>query len=131
MKPMIALAGAAFLAVIARSPEPGPPTLYLFFTFDTPDAARAIRDARRAAGDARFRPVFLLDRRFPAEDEPPPGLRDALEAIGGDVAILDPEGLERARAFGVRSTPCAVWTGRGLHRASGTGFPWKELIRCE
>lgn len=131
MKALAATMGAAFFVLAAHAPAPEPPTLYFFFTLDTPDAARAIRDARRAAGTARFRPVFLLDRRLPADYEPATELGRAMVELGQDVAVLDIEGLELARRFGVRSTPCAVWTGRGLHRGAGAKFDWKELTTCE
>ena len=131
MKAMATIAGTAFLALAARAPAPEPPTLYFFFTLDTQGAARALREARRSAGGARFRPVFLLDRRLPPDYEPEPGFQEVMEAAGEDVAVLDSEGLEMARKFGVRSTPAAVWVGRGIHRGSGASFPWKELIRCE
>src|SRR5262245_63865015 len=107
MKAILATMGAAFFVLAARAPAPEPPTLYFFFTIDTPDAARAIREARRAAGDARFRPVFLLDRRLSVEDEPSVEFGQAMSALGEDVAILDAEGLDLARRFGIRSTPCA------------------------
>jgi len=131
MRALMAAAGAAFFVLAARTPGPEPPTLYFFFTLDTPDAARAIREARRAAGDARFRPVFLLDRRLPADFEPSAEFAEAMAELGRDVPGLEPEGLELARQFGVRSTPCAVWTGRGVHRGSGANFSWKELTTCE
>jgi hypothetical protein len=130
MKVVAAAMGGAFLVLAAHAPIPEPSTLYFFFTLDTPDAARAIRDARRAAGAERFRPVFLLDRRLPPDFEPPPEFERAMAELGQDVAVLDTEGLELARRFGVRSTPCAVWTGRGNHRGSGSRFDWKELISC-
>jgi hypothetical protein len=131
MKAMAAVAGSAFFVLAARAPSAEPPALYFFFTLDTPDAARALREARRAAGDATFRPVFLLDRRLSADFEPSAAFQQAMEVLGEDVAVLDAEGLELAKRFGVRSTPCAVWTGRTRHRGSGAAFPWKELIRCD
>lgn len=127
----MAAAGAAFFVLAARTPAPEPPTLYFFFTLDTPDAARAIREARRAAGDSRFRPVFLLDRRLSADFEPSAEFADAMAELGRDVAGLETEGLELARRYGVRSTPCAVWADRGIHRGSGAKFNWKELATCE
>ena len=130
MNAVVAGVGAAFLVLAAHAPVPESPTLYFFFTVDTPDAARAIRDARRAAGADRFRPVFLLDRRLPPDFEPPPDFERTMAELGQDVAVLDDEGLELARRFGVRSTPCAVWTGRGTHRGSGSRVDWKELISC-
>src|SRR5688572_23371651 len=63
MKAIAAVMGAAFLVLAARAPAPEPPTPYFFFSLDTPDAAAAVREARRAAGAARFRPVFLPNRR--------------------------------------------------------------------
>jgi len=131
MKAIAATLGAVFFVLAARMPSPEPPTLYFFFTLDTPDAARALRDARRAAGGARFRPVFLLDRRLPPDFEPSEEFARAMSELGEDVAGLDAGGLDLARRFGVRSTPCAVWTGRGLHRGSGAKFNWKELTTCE
>jgi hypothetical protein len=131
MKAIAAALGASFFVLAAHAPEPAPPTLYFFFTLDTPDAARAIRDARKAAGSARFRPVFLLDRRLTLDFEPSADFAAAMTELGEDVAVIDTEGLELARRFGVRSTPCAVWTGRGSHRASGAAFPWKELTSCD
>jgi hypothetical protein len=131
MKALASAMGAAFFVLAARAPAPEPPTLYFFFTLDTPDAARAIRTARLAAGSARFRPVFLLDRRLPADYEPAPELGAAMAELGQDVAVVDVEGLEAARRFGVRSTPCAVWTGQGGHRGAGARFDWKELMTCE
>lgn len=131
MKTLTASMGAAFLVLAARAPTPEPPTLYYFFTLDTPDAARAIRDARRAAGTARFRPVFLVDRRLAPDFEPSGDFQGTMAELGEDVAVVDVEGLELARRFGVRSTPCAVWTGRGKHRGSGAHFNWKELTSCE
>jgi hypothetical protein len=131
MKVLAAALGAAFFVLAARAPAPMPPTLYFFFTLDTPDAARAVREARRAAGTARFRPVFLLDRRLPADYEPAPELGQAMAELGQDVAVVDAEGLDLARRFGVRSTPCAVWTGEGTHRGAGANFNWKELTACE
>ena len=131
MRALIAAAGAAFFVLAARTPAPEPPTLYFFFTLDTPDAARALREARRAAGDARFQPVFLLDRRLSADFEPSSEFAEALAELGQDVAGLDTEGLELARRFGVRSTPCSVWVGRRTHRGSGANFNWKELTTCE
>jgi len=131
MKAIAATIGAVFLVLAARAPAPEPPTLYFFFTLDTPDAVRTLREARRAAGDARFRPVFLLDRRLAPDFEPSEEFAQAMAELGQDVAGLDSEGLDLARRFGVRSTPCAVWTGRGAHRGSGTKFDWKELTTCE
>jgi hypothetical protein len=131
MKVLTASMGAAFFVLAARAPSSEPPTLYFFFTLDTPDAARAIRDARRAAGTARFRPVFLLDRRLAADFEPSSDFQRAMAELGEDVAVVDVEGLDLARRFGVRSTPCAVWTGRANHRGSGAQFSWKELASCE
>jgi|GEM_PF-2994018 len=131
MKAVAAVMGGAFFALVARAPAPEPPTLYFFFTLDTPEAARAIRAARRAAGADRFRPVFLLDRRLPPDFEPSPDFGRAMSELGQDVAVLDAEGLDLARRFGVRSTPCAVWTGRGIHKGAGARFDWKELTSCE
>ena len=130
MKAVAAAMGGAFLVLAAHAPTPEPPILYFFFTLDTPDAARAIRDARRAAGADRVRPVYLLDRHLTSDTEPPPEFERAMAELGQDVAVLDTEGLELARRFGVRSTPCAVWAGRGTHRGSGSRFDWKELISC-
>lgn len=131
MKAVAATIGAAFFVLAARAPAPEPPTLHFFFTLDTPDAARALRDARRAAGSARFRPVFLLDRRLPDNFEPSAEFGQAMAELGQDVAALDAEGLDLASRFGVRATPCAVWTGGGIHRGSGAKFDWKELMSCE
>ena len=131
MRAVVAGVGAAFLVLAAHAPVPAPPTLYFFFTLDTPDAARAIRDARRAAGADRFRPVFLLDRKLAPDFEPSGEFAKAMSELGQDVAGLDAEGLDLARRFGVRSTPCGVWTGRGVHRGTGTKFNWKELTTCE
>jgi len=131
MRTVAATLGAAFFVLAARAPVPEPPTLHFFFTLDTPDLARAIRDARRAAGDGRFRPVFLLDQRLPGDFEPSPEFERAMAELGQDVAVLDAEGLDLARRFGVRSTPCAVWTGRGIHKGAGARFEWKELATCE
>lgn len=131
MKAIAATMGAAFFVLAARAPAPEPPTLYFFFSLDTPDAARAIREARRAAGSARFRPVFLLDRPLSREDEPPAGFGAAMAELGQDVPVLDAEGLEWARRFGVRSTPCVVWSDGAAHRGAGSRFPWKELKTCE
>lgn len=123
--------GAAFFVLAARAPAPEPPTLYFFFGLDTPDLARAVRDARRCAGPDRFRPVFLPDRPLPDDYEPEAALERGLAELGQEVAIIDTEGLDLARRFGVRSTPCAVWTGRGLHRSAGSRIDWKELTSCE
>ena len=131
MKAIASTMGAAFFILAARAPAPEPPTLYFFFALDTPDAARAIREARRAAGSARFRPVFLLNRRLNREDEPSADFGAAMAELGQDVAVLDAEGLDLARRFGVRSTPSAVWWDGAAHRGSGSRFPWKELTTCE
>ena len=48
-----------------------------------------------------------------------------------DQPLTEGEQIELAKRFGVRSTPCAVWTGRSRHRGTGAAFPWKELIRCD
>jgi hypothetical protein len=131
MKAVAASLGAAFFILAARAPVPEPPCLYFFFTLETPDLARAIRDARRAAGADRFRPVFLLDRRLADDFEPPAEFERAMAELGQDVAVLDAEGLDLARRFGVRSTPCAVRTGRGIHRGAGARIDWKEMTTCE
>ena len=130
MKCALTIGGAAFLVLAARTPVPAPPTLYLFFTLDTPDLARTLRDARRAAGSFEFRPVFLPDRRLPEDFGPDEEVERALAEAGQDVLVIDTEGLDLARRFGVRSTPTAVWTGRGIHRSAGTRIDWKELIAC-
>jgi hypothetical protein len=122
--------GAAVFVMAARAPDPEPGTLFLFFTLDTPDLARTIREARTAAGP-RFRPVFLLDRWPRAEFEPPSGFLEAVAELGRDLPVIDEEGLALARKFSVRSTPCAVRTGRGLHIAVGTRINWKELLSCD
>ena len=131
MKAIAAVMGAAFLVLAARAPAPEPPTPYFFFSLDTPDAAAAVREARRAAGAARFRPVFLPNRRLSREDEPSAEFGALMAELGQDVAVLDTEGLELARRFGVRSTPCVVWSDGAVHRGSGSRFPWKELKTCE
>lgn len=131
MKAIASTMGAAFFILAARAPASEPPTLYFFFAFDTPNAARAIREARRTAGSARFRPVFLLNRKPSREDEPSAEFGAAMAELGEDVAVLDAEGLDLARRFGIRSTPCAVWSDGALHRGAGSRFPWKELKTCE
>jgi hypothetical protein len=128
---MSAALGAAFFVLAARAPAPEPPTLRLFFTLDTPDLARVIREARKAAGADRFRPVFLLDQWPRAPFEPAPEFLEAVAELGQDIPVIDVEGLDLARRFGVRSTPCVVRTGKRAHRASGTRIDWKELIACD
>ena len=130
MKAIAAIIGAAFFVLAARAPSPEP-TLYFFFSLDTPDAAAAVREARRAAGAARFRPVFLPNRRLSREDEPSAEFGALMTELGQDVAVLDAEGLDLARQFGVRSTPSVVWSNGAAHRGSGSRFPWKELKTCE
>ncbi len=63
--------------------------------------------------------------------EPPAEFERAMAELGQDVAVLDAEGLDLARRFGVRSTPCAVRTGRGIHRGAGAKIDWKEMTTCE
>jgi hypothetical protein len=131
MRRVAAALGAAFFVLAARAPAHETPTLHLFFTLDTPDLARVIREARKAAGADRFRPVFLLDQ-WPREPfEPSPEFLEAVAELGQDVPVIDVEGLELARRFGVRSTPCVVRTGRRVHRAAGARVDWKELIACD
>jgi len=123
--------GAAFFVLAARGEAPETPSFYLFFTLDTPDLARVIREARRAAGADQFRPVFLLDQWPRAPFEPAPEFMEAVAELGQDIPVIDMEGLELARRFEVRSTPCVVRTGRRVHRAAGTRIDWKELISCD
>jgi len=130
MRRIAAALGAATFVLAARAPAPEPPTLFLFFTLDTPDLARSIRAARSAAG-LRFRPVFLLDRWPTAEFEPPVNFLEAVAELGQDIPVIDEEGLALARKYGVRSTPCAVRTGRRLHMAAGSRIDWKEFLSCE
>ncbi|MBI4564161.1 MAG: hypothetical protein HY716_05655 [Planctomycetes bacterium] len=130
MRRLAAVLGGVVLSMAARRPEPRPDTLYLFFTLDTPELARTIRQARDACR-IRFRPVFLLDRVPRGTFEPPSEFLQAIGEVGQDVLVVDEEGLAAAREFGVRETPCAVRTGRRTHVAAGTRIDWKEFMSCE
>ena len=123
----MAMAGGAMLVLAASRPAPADPVLYLFFAPDTPDLALFLQEARRHA-DIPVRPVLLPDR-LTGSDFPEELLR-AVEALGQDVIVIDEEGLALAARFGVRSTPCAVRTGRRTHKAVGTRIDWKELMTC-
>lgn len=128
MKRLAAAAGTAVLVAAASAASPAEePALHLFFSTETPELARVLRDARAAAGRLPFRPVFLPDR----EGEPPEEFLEALEGLDGDAQMIDPEGLALARRAGIRSTPCAVRTGRRLHKACGTRIDWKEFMSCD
>ena len=126
----MAVTGGMVLMLAATHPAPAEPALYLFFTLDTPDLARVLREAR-AAAKIRFRPVFLLDRFSKDDLDPPESFLEAVKEAGQDLRVVDEEGLEAARRFGVRSTPCAVRTGAKTHIATGTRINWKELMSCE
>ncbi len=130
MKRLSMVAGAALLALAAARPAPDPEVLHLFLALDTPDAAKVVREAR-AASRIPLRAVFLLDRLPGPDFDPPPAFAAAVAELGQDLLVVDEEGLALARRFGVRATPCAVRTGRRVHKAVGTRIDWKELLSCE
>lgn len=116
--------GAAFLALAAAAPGPEPDGLYLFFAPDSPGLERL------AAGLAGHpvRPVLL------AEDlraELPDSFLEAVRRLGREFPVIDVEGLEAARRFGVRRLPCLVAVRNGkVHVASGSGLPLQEVLEC-
>jgi len=127
MRRIAAAVGMALAAAAAARSAPPEDRVYLFFATDTPDLAKVLLEARAQAGPA-LRPVFLLDR---SESEPPDAFMEAVGASGLEFPVIDEEGLELARRFGVRATPCAVRTGRRTHVAVGSKIDWKELMSCE
>ena len=123
------MAGAAAVAVAAtaqdRRPPPPEPGLYFFFAPDTPRLAETARIARQSG--ARLRPVLL------ATD-----LRNLPETLEGAVAelgplsLVDEEGLDLARRWGIAKTPAFAHVDRRgrVHVAYGTKVDSKEVLSC-
>ncbi len=118
MKILVLLAG------LLGAPEEEP-TVWVFFSQDSPGAARIFAELR----GVRVRPVLLAERAFGAR-EPSPAFLETIRAAG-EVRGVDEEGLREALRLGIRDLPAmAVTRGGRTHVASGSRLDVKEVLEC-
>lgn len=101
------------------------PTLWVFFSPDSPDASGVFRQLK----GQRVRAVLLVERYF-GEREPSEAFMATLKEAG-EVRAFDEEGLAMAKRLGIRRLPAvAVVRGDHVHVATGTRVDVKELLKC-
>lgn len=115
------------MGVALGAGPPEEPEIWVFFSLQSPDASgifRALKDRRRV------RPVLLVERYF-GSGEPSEAFLATVAAVGGEIRVVDDEGLNEAERLGITELPAvAVKTGRGVHLASGSRLDVKEILRC-
>jgi len=115
----------ALIAMTLGSTTAEEATVWVFFSPDSPDAARLFEQAK----GERVRTVMLAERYF-GEREPAAPFLATVQAAG-EVSVVDEEGLKKARELGIRRLPAvAVVRGGRAHVAAGAGVDVKELLRC-
>ena len=115
----------AVLAMTLGAPAAEEATVWVFFSPDSPEAARILEQAK----GERVRTVLLVERYFGTREPAAPFL-DTIQAAG-EVGVVDEEGLKKARELGIRRLPAvAVVRGRRAHVAAGSGTDVRELLRC-
>src|SRR5262245_40430089 len=111
-------------AMLMGSPTTEDCTVWVFFSPDSPDAARILNDLK----GERVRTVLLVERYF-GEREPAAPFLASIQAAG-ELRVVDEEGLEKAKQLGIRRLPAVAVVRDGhVHVASGTQVDVKELLR--
>ena len=112
------------LAVVGTG-EPEPDA-WVFFSADSPDAARLFRQLE----GRNVRAVFLPDRLFGPAREPSDAFLETVTA-SGEVRVVDEEGLRMAERLGIRELPAVALRRDGrFHVAAGADASVKELAAC-
>ena len=105
-------------------PEPAP-TVWVFFSPDSPDASALFRQLEGHP----VRPVLLVEDYFAAKRHS----RDFLETVrvSGELLVVDEEGLREAERLGISALPAVAVTHHGrTHVATGNRINVKELLQC-
>ncbi|HZE96952.1 MAG TPA: hypothetical protein VE981_07990 [Planctomycetota bacterium] len=117
------LLAALLVAGLASSQDA--PTIWIFFSPDSPDASRIFEQVK----GEKVRAVLLVERYF-GDREPSEAFLATVQAAG-DVRPFDEDGLRMARKLGIRRLPAvAVVRGDRVHVATGTKVDVKELMKC-
>lgn len=112
-------------ASVVLTPASDEPTIWVFFSPDSPDASPIFRDLR----GHRIRPVLLVSRYF-GDREPSEAFLATL-AGAGEVRAVDEEGLREAQRLGIARLPAvAVRRGGRAHVAAGRRIDVQELLSC-
>ena len=111
--------------MVVGSSTPEESTVWVFFSPDSPDAARIFAGLK----GERVRTVLLVER-YLGDREPAAPFLATIQAAG-EVRVVDEEGLQKAKQLGIRRLPAvAVVRGGRAHVSTGTDADVKELLRC-
>jgi len=111
--------------LVAGSAAQDEPTIWVFFSPDSPDASRILNQLK----GERVRTVLLVERYF-GDREPSASFIAGIQAAG-ELRVVDDEGLRKAKELGIRQLPAvAVLRGGHVHVAAGTQVDVKDLLSC-